>query len=203
MVKKTENTEQKIIQAARTIFLKKGMDGARMQEIADEAGINKSLLHYYFRSKEKLFDKVFTDTFSSIVLTINEVFEKSVSLSDFIENFVTGYTNALIQRPYIPNFVLNELTQNPQRVIEHINSANFDKKRLFEIISDEDPDKIKPFNPVHILVDILALCVFPFVAQPVITGFIFEGNDEEYETFIRGRTQHVIDFVKTAIFIQK
>lgn len=203
MVNKTENTEQKIIQAARTVFLRKGMEGARMQEIADEAGINKSLLHYYFRSKDKLFDKVFTDTFSSVVLTINEVFEKSNSLNDFIENFVTGYTNALLERPYIPNFVLNELTQNPERVVEHINSTKFDKKRLFEIMSAEDPDHIKQFNPVHILVDVLALCVFPFVAQPVITGFMFEGNEDEYDNFIKERTQHVIDFVKTAIFIQK
>jgi len=59
MVKK-ENTEDKIVEAAKKVFIQKGMDGARMQQIADEAGINKALLHYYFRTKNKLFEKIFS-----------------------------------------------------------------------------------------------------------------------------------------------
>ncbi len=203
MVNRSETTEQKIIEAARTVFLRKGMEGARMQEIADEAGINKSLLHYYFRSKEKLFDKVFTDTFGSIVITINDVFENSNSLSDFLEQFVRGYTKALLEKPYIPNFVFNELSQNPERVVNHIASTNFDKSKLFEIIAAEDPKNVNPFNPVHILVDVLGLCVFPFVAKPVISGFIFEGDENAYNDFINERAQHIIDFVKSAVFIRK
>ena len=54
-----ENTEEKILKAAEEVFVQKGLDGARMQEIADKAGINKSLLHYYYRTKDKLFSKVF------------------------------------------------------------------------------------------------------------------------------------------------
>ena len=79
-MKKTENTEERIINAARKVFLQKGMDGARMQEIADEAGINKSLLHYYFRSKSKLFDEVFNETFKSVTIVINKVFATSDTL---------------------------------------------------------------------------------------------------------------------------
>lgn len=203
MVKKQENTEQKIITAAREVFLKNGMDGARMQQIADEAGINKSLLHYYFRSKDKLFDKVFTDTFSSVIETINDVFEKSNTLESFIRNFVNGYTKTLIDRPYIPNFVFHELSKNPDRVVKHMSTANFDKKKIFAMIANEDIKKLKPVDPVHILIDVLALSVFPFIARPVITGFILDGDDNAYEKLISERAEHIIDFLHSAIYISK
>ena len=192
MVKKIENTEEKIIAAAREVFLRKGMDGARMQEIADEAGINKSLLHYYFRSKDKLFDRVFTETFKNVIDLITEVFSSSITLESFIENFVRGYTSVLIKKPYIANFVLHELSRNPQRVVEHINLTNFDKLKLASLISSEDKNTIRQFNPIQIIVDILALCIFPFVAKPIIKGFMFDGDIEEYNIFIDQRTQHII-----------
>ncbi|NQU35551.1 MAG: TetR/AcrR family transcriptional regulator [Bacteroidetes bacterium] len=203
MVKKTENTEEKIIAAASEVFLKKGMDGARMQEIADEAGINKSLLHYYFRSKDKLFDSVFTETFKNVIDLINEVFTSSSTLESFIENFVIGYSSILIEKPHIANFVLHELSRNPQRVVEHINSTNFDKLKLISLMTAEDETRVRQFNPIQIIVDILALCIFPFVAKPIIKGFMFDGDVEEYNIFIDQRSQHIIKFVKTAVFIQK
>ncbi len=204
-MKKLENTEERIINAAREVFLRKGMDGARMQEIADEAGINKSLLHYYFRSKGKLFDRVFTETFKSIIELVNNVFATSTSLESFIENFVMGYTSVLIEKPYIPNFVFHELNRNPQRVVEYMNSTNIDKSKIVELIMAEGEDKVRPFkfNPMQIIVDIIALCIFPFIAKPIITGFMFEGDSKEYDNFIHQRAQHVIEFVKTAVFIQK
>jgi TetR/AcrR family transcriptional regulator len=60
-------TERKILQAAREVFQRKGLYGARMQEIADAAGINKALLHYYFRNKDKLFDAIFSDVFQNFI----------------------------------------------------------------------------------------------------------------------------------------
>ncbi len=203
MVKKTENTEEKIITAAREVFLRKGKDGARMQEIADEAGINKSLLHYYFRSKEKLFDGVFTETFRSLINLINNVFSTSNNLDSFIENLVIGYTSVLVEKPYTANFVLHELSRNPQRVVDHMSSSGFDKQRLISFVTAEDETTVRPFNPIQIIVDIISMCVFPFVAKPIIKGFVFEDDVKEYNTFIDQRSQHIIEFVKTAIFIQK
>jgi AcrR family transcriptional regulator len=66
-------TEQKILEAARQVFLKKGWNGARMQEIADEAGINKALLHYYYRSKDKLFEAVFNEIFTQFITKVSLV----------------------------------------------------------------------------------------------------------------------------------
>lgn len=202
-MKNTENTEERIINAARKVFLQKGMDGARMQEIADEAGINKSLLHYYFRSKSKLFERVFTETFKSVIDVIDKVFATSDTLESFIRNFVVNYTSTLREKPFIPNFVLHELSRNPRRVVELITSTSFDKAKIISLIAAESEDTINAFDPVQIIVDIIALCIFPFIGKPIIEGLIFEGNTDEYNNFIELRTQHIIEFVNKAVFIKK
>jgi len=69
---KEQNTEDRIVDAAKTVFINKGMDGARMQEIANEAGINKALLHYYFRTKNKLFEKVFSLVFGDVLHVVEQ-----------------------------------------------------------------------------------------------------------------------------------
>lgn len=203
MVKKIENTEQKVIDAAREVFIKKGFDGARMQEIADEAGINKSLLHYYFRSKDKLFERVFTDAFSGVIATINNVFVISDTFESFIENFVVGYNSVLREKPFMPNFVLHEITRNPNRVMNHLSSANFDKEKIISLIVSQDAEKVRPFDPIQIIVNVISLSIFPFVARPLITGMMFDGDTEAFESFLDSRTQHIIEFVKQAVFIQK
>ena len=76
---KDTNTEQSILEAAKIVFIKKGMEGARMQEIADEAGINKAMLHYYYRSKDKLFEAVFKETFLKLVPNLIEIVKTDIN----------------------------------------------------------------------------------------------------------------------------
>lgn len=202
MVKKTENTEERIIAAAKLVFIQKGLDGARMQEIADQAEINKSLLHYYFRSKDKLFNRVFSESFVQVIQTINEVFDTFNDIDSLIEAFVRNYISLLKNNPHIPHFILHELNRKPERIVEQIRRSNFDRSRVFDLISkDADSARLKPFDPVHIVVNIIALCVFPFVAQPILQGFLFNGDEAAFQEFIDQRTQHIISFLKSAIFI--
>ena len=91
MAIETENiseTEQKILDAAKQVFLVKGLAGARMQEIADEAGINKALLHYYFRSKEKLFEKILNEAFTNIIPNIITIFTSNLPFFEKIRLFL-------------------------------------------------------------------------------------------------------------------
>ena len=83
--KKDSTTEEKILAAAKKIFVQKGMAGARMQDIADEAGINKALLHYYFRNKEKLFEVIFLAAAERLFPRINRIFEADMPLFERIE----------------------------------------------------------------------------------------------------------------------
>ncbi|MBP8792594.1 MAG: helix-turn-helix transcriptional regulator, partial [Lutibacter sp.] len=96
---KDNTTESTILNAAKSIFQRKGMDGARMQEIADEAGINKALLHYYYRSKQLLFEAVFKSAFSMLAPQLNKVLNSDDSLNDKIKGFTKNYISFTIKHP--------------------------------------------------------------------------------------------------------
>lgn len=204
MVSEKENTEEKIINAAINVFVRKGRDGSRMQEIADEAGINKALLHYYFRSKDKLFNKVFTNVFSQIIGSVAGVVENSKSFDELIYSFVSVYVDFLRDNPHVPIFVLHELHRDPEMIIDLVKSKGINKElllRLFDLA--ETNVEIRDFNPLHIFVNILSMSVFPFVAKPILEGFIFDGDKQAYDDFIDERKEHIVSFVKAAIIKNK
>jgi TetR/AcrR family transcriptional regulator len=199
---KTQNTEDKIVEAAKTVFIQKGMDGARMQEIATEAGINKALLHYYFRTKAKLFEKIFSLVFKDIFEVLEMAVMNELSFEQFLEQFITEYIALLKRKPYIPQFVIHEINRNPERIIELMKNSSFDKRQLFKLIEQAAEEKIiRPIPPVHLITNILSLCLFPFVAKPIITGFALDGDKEKYKTYINERPEQVVAFVKQAIFL--
>ncbi|PIV16230.1 MAG: TetR/AcrR family transcriptional regulator, partial [Flavobacteriales bacterium CG03_land_8_20_14_0_80_35_15] len=112
-----QNTpENNILNAAKEIFEKKGMAAARMQEIADEAGINKAMLHYYYRSKQLLFEAVFKSAFSLLAPQLNEIINADTSIFEKIKNFSSNYISFVIKHPYLPNFIIQELNRNPDFV---------------------------------------------------------------------------------------
>jgi AcrR family transcriptional regulator len=110
------DTEQKILQAAREVFLEKGHDGARMQEIADSAGINKALLHYYFRSKQKLFRTIFKRELQSMLGSIFGLISPSDDFEQFLEKFISGYLENVSSRKNIMRFILWEIDKSPKEV---------------------------------------------------------------------------------------
>ena len=109
------NTEQKILESARNIFHKKGLSGSRMQEIADKAGINKAMLHYYYSSKDKLFDAVFQEAIKRIFPELSKLLNEEMPLFEKIIYFSDKYISLLQQNVYLPSFVMNEMNQNPER----------------------------------------------------------------------------------------
>ncbi|MFK5974290.1 MAG: TetR/AcrR family transcriptional regulator, partial [Flavobacteriaceae bacterium] len=113
MVKDT-NTENRILTAAKNVFQRKGMDGSRMQEIANEAGINKAMLHYYYRSKQLLFEAVFKNAFSLLAPQLNAILNDDSSIEEKIKNFTHNYITFILKHPYLPNFIIQELNRNPE-----------------------------------------------------------------------------------------
>lgn len=195
-------TENKIVEAAKAVFIQKGMDGARMQEIANEAGINKALLHYYFRTKDKLFEKVFSIVFADVFDVLQEAVSDKVDFEQFLEGFITEYINLLKSKPFIPQFVIHELNRKPERIVQQMQNSNFNKEELFSLINRAVEEKvIRPIQPVHLITNILSMCIFPFVARPIITGFVLDGDKKKYKQYIDERADEVIAFVKQAIIL--
>ncbi|MCK4920003.1 MAG: TetR/AcrR family transcriptional regulator [Bacteroidales bacterium] len=115
--------EKNIIEAATRIFVKWGKKGASMQLIADEAGINRTLLNYYFRSKEKLFINVFDRVFCNLIKQASDILESDIDIIEKLSSFIDIYISGLLNNPYIPVFILNELNTNPEHLVRIFKSS--------------------------------------------------------------------------------
>jgi len=169
--KKDEGAEQRILAAARKVFTTKGMAGARMQDIADAADINKALLHYYFKDKDKLFETIFLDEAQRFFPKINMIFSSDAPLFEKIENFVHEYIDEMSENPYLPWFVINEIHRDPDQFMFKIwGKENLPKpaKFLDQIEKEIKQGTIKRVSPVHLLMNLLSLTIFPFIAKPMI-----------------------------------
>jgi TetR/AcrR family transcriptional regulator len=198
------STEQKILEAARYVFVQKGLDGARMQEIADKAGINKALLHYYFRSKEKLFNHIFENALAGVFEVINESIHEEGDVFAFIETFVDHYLTILKENPFIPNFIFNEISSHPDRIGKLRQKMKLNIPEFRQMVeSNVRQKKIIAISPEHLIIDTLGLCVFPFVARPLLEDIFFKEHPAGAENFLFERKQHIISFLKTALKPQK
>lgn len=194
-------TEEKILEAAKEVFTQKGFGATRMQEIADVAGINKGLLHYYFRSKNKLFQAVFEEAFGQFALRINEVFGADMPLLEKIEAFVGKYIDIMIANPALPSFVVSELHQKGDAFVKELMSRKNKPNPLpliGQIQMEAQAGRIKAVNPFHLVLNMISLCAFPFIARPIFQGIV-QVDDETYLKLMESRKQEIIDFIHSAI----
>ena len=194
------NTEGKILTAAENIFQSKGMDGARMQEIADKAGINKAMLHYYYRSKQLLFEAVFKKAFSLLAPQLNAILNDDSNIEAKINNFISSYISFIMKHPYLPSFILQELNRNPEFVTklqENQNFPNLDKFKS-QVNSEVEKGILKPIKGEQLFINILSLSIFPFVAKPLIKIFL-NSSDKEYKQLMNDRKTEVSDFIINSI----
>jgi TetR/AcrR family transcriptional regulator len=173
-------TEEKIFNAARTVFQKKGFAGARMQEIADEAGINKAMLHYCFKNKQLLFEAVFRNAFGQLAPQINSIFNSSESVFEKIIQFTDSYISFVILNPFLPPFVIQEMNNNPEFVSTFFKNKNTPNPSLLleQIIKEMEEGIIKPLDPKQLVLDIFAMTVFPFAAHMMVKGMLQISNLE-------------------------
>ncbi|MDC1230027.1 TetR/AcrR family transcriptional regulator [bacterium] len=197
---KNKNTEAQILNAAKQIFQTKGMDGARMQEIADKAGINKALLHYYYRNKQLLFEAVFKNAFSLLAPQLSAVLNDDSSIENKIKNFTSNYVSFIIKHPYLPNFIIQELNRNPEFILKLKENKDFPNLEKFKIQLTKDVSDgiIKPISAEQLFINILALNIFPFVAKPLIMAFTNTDN-KSYNRLMENRKTEVSNFIINSI----
>jgi len=192
-------TEERILEAAKKVFHHKGYDGARMQEIADEAGVNKSLVHYYYRNKDNLFKAVFEDAFSSLIAKLNEIFFSELPFKAKIETFIGYYVIFLSQNSYLPLFILNGLYKEPEQIRTMLAKNQLFPERLIGQIKKQIKNELNlEIDPFHIFINILALSVFPVVAKPLIQN-IFGYSNEQLAQFYLERKTVVPEFILNAL----
>ena len=195
-----QDTEKKILEAAKEVFQQKGMDGARMQEIANAAGINKAMLHYYFRSKQLLFEAVFKNAFSLLSPQLNKVLNDDSSIEEKVKSFTHNYISFMKKHPYLPNFIIQESNRNPAFFEMIQDSKGFPSLDKFkkQVAQEVEEGILRPIDGEQLFVTIVSLNIFPFVAKPLIRGFMKLGVDD-FEQLMEQRKTFVSEFIINSI----
>lgn len=195
-----QDTEQRIFAAAQAVFHEQGFDGARMADIARRAQINQSMLHYYFRSKELLFEAVFRKAAMEVIPPALAVLSEDRPLMEKLDRFIIGYVRVMASNPHLPAFVLQELRRNPdalRRIASEAASGVFVRFSA-DVRRAAESGEIRAVEPEHLIANLMGLCVFPFIARPMLQTAMGL-SESAYEDLLAGRADHVRAFIHHAL----
>lgn len=195
------NTQEKIKNAARIVFHKKGYAATRTRDIAEEAGMNLALLNYYFRSKEKLFNIIMLETFEKFIQGISSLLnDEKTTLEEKVELIVESYINLIIKEPDIPIFVVSEIRNNADMLLEKIpfkdlyfNSSFFQQYQ--KAVAEKKVDDV---NPLQFFLNLLGLIVFPFIVKPMLQR-LSNLDDEQFNRIMQERKKLIPVWIKSIV----
>ncbi len=193
-------TEQKILNAATEVFLQHGHDGARTEEIAKVAGINKALLHYYFRTKERLYQEVLNHQVKKVISDLFASLQPETDMPTFLQGFISSYVDRIQQNPQVVRFMLWEMrsgASNLQMLLSEIISDQNSPsphslvKRIQTAVKEKE---IRQVDPHHLVFNLIAMCIYTFIAAPII-GSIFPDININDPSFLKRRKKEIFNLV--------
>ncbi len=193
-------TEQTIKQAAKKVFLLNGLKGARMQTIADEAGINRAMLHYYFRSKDKLFEVVLEDAIGEMNDRMGTIASSDSDIFDKIEQFITQFSEQAMQNPEFELFMMNEFRLNPEYFEKLMQSSKTGKSIRAFITALEKASENKEIigEPNQIFLTVMSVCIMPFSAMTMMRA-IMGKNEADYLQLLQDRKAILLEFLMKSL----
>jgi TetR/AcrR family transcriptional regulator len=206
--KRDTDTEARILDAAHVVFVRRGTAGARMQEIADEAGVNKALLHYYFRSKSRLAAAVFQRVARGLFLRVSEILGSDADLDDKVRRVIQLYLEQLTKTPYAPAYVISELNQHPDRAAQFVEAV---RQIRAQSLNDDVLDTLgkqirrrvragamRAISTPQFIANLASLCIFPFAARPMLCA-ILDLDERGFSRFIEERKTVLPEFFLNAL----
>lgn len=194
----TELTPQERIKLAATkVFTLKGMEGARMQDIADEAMINKAMLHYYFKNKKQLFEMIFEEKLQKIFGALQSLVFSESNFEMRIREFVAQQISIVMEFPVMPIFVMLESRKNPDLLTEKFRNIPIKNIReTFKKVIESEVQKgnIRNISLEELLMNIMSLCIYPIISEPVLK-FVLDLDDPNYLKMVESRKISVADLI--------
>jgi TetR/AcrR family transcriptional regulator len=191
---KDSQTKELIMTAAKNILFKKGNIHATTQDIADEAGVNRALIHYYFSSREQLFEKVLRDASRKMSERMQKAFAKGSTFKEKMDIFLTIHINESIEYPFLENFIITEFNRSGENKLQVLSKevANiFMENFVRELLEEMERGTIVSMPPEQFLINIVSLCSYPLIARPLLQQ-VFDLDDEAYLDFIKERKQQIM-----------
>lgn len=201
---KEQDAEEKLKEAARKLFLEKGFAAVKTREIAEAAGVNLALLNYYFRSKKKLYDMIMLETIQTFFSGMIKVFnQEETSLKEKLSLFVEGYIDLLSDNSDIVFFVMNEVKSNPEEFAIKVNLVEKVKQSTFirQFQEAVQHKMIPDINPIHFMMNLASLVVFPFIAMPMI-GVVTQSKKADILKIIQERKRLIPLWIETMMTVK-
>jgi TetR/AcrR family transcriptional regulator len=198
------DAETRILEAAKRVFVRRGTAGARMQEIAAEAGVNSALLYYYFRSKQALAERVFLDAATHLFAVMTPLAAQGATIEELVHLFVETYIDTVRTVPFLPGYVVAEMHQHPERIqtllarAAGVSPAVLMQSALARIHvllqQGIEAGTVRSLTPRQALISVFAVTVMPFVARPILTT-LMGMDDEGFDAFLDERRRELPDFI--------
>ena len=184
------HTEQLIKEKAKILFFQKGLLKATTQEIADEAGVNRALIHYYFRSREQMLDLLLDETLQEKKTKVRAILGSDLPFREKIARYIDTVVDYGLQYPYLDNFIISETARNPGKVKEF---CSRDRIKSSDLIREELENEIRhkripPISAEHFMVNLSSMCNYPLLAKSVLQT-IHGMTDDMYRKFLIERKQ--------------
>ncbi len=200
-MKEQDNTEIRIKEAARKLFQEKGFNAVTTREIAESAGINSALLHYYYRSKEKLFRIIMSESLHEMFAFLSSIINnEETNLAEKIDLIVNGYIDVIQNNPNVALFVFNELHTNPQLLIKEINIPQelVSHSYFFKQVEEQIKKKSIQIATVHIMLNTISLSIMPIIAAPMV-AYLFNGKTDDVYQLLDERRKLIPVWVKAML----
>jgi TetR/AcrR family transcriptional regulator len=201
MTGKDGATEAKILDAAHAVFMRSGTAGARMHEIAEEAGVNKALLHYYFRSKEQLSEAVFRRAAGEFFPRVFGILASSeLPLEEKVRTVVDRDIDFLSRHPYLPAYIISEVHHHPERMVGLMKEFNRLSLSVLQAQLDQGAaeGRLRPIRAEQAVLNLVGMIVFPFVAGPLVST-ILNLEPEKRQALMEERRALIPEFFLNAL----
>lgn len=198
-VKKTEDLEVRIVEVAKHVFIQKGYAAATMSDVATEVGIGRTALHYYFRTKDILFEAILGQLLSSLLPNIDRILDEESTILAKMPKIIDCYMKVVRANPLFPGFVIGELKRDPEHLFQTIarNPHTFQPVlRLRKQIEDEmEQGVIKQLPIVDVLMTVVSLVVFPILVRQPLISTLMDNDPQQFEAYMDRRRDLIVEVV--------
>lgn len=191
--------ENRILEAAKQVFVRKGYEATKMGDIAAEAGIGRTALHYYYRTKEMLFDAIFDQLIGALLPNLKTIIDEDASFMEKLPKIIDQYVKTLRRNPLFPFFVINELQRDPEHIYHSIlkNPARVEPiiRMRRQIEAEMEMGLLKKLPLSYTGTTLLSLLVFPMLMRNPFTEIFMNGDESKYEAFLQDRIPFVTEIM--------
>lgn len=191
--------ENRILEAAKQVFVRKGYEATKMGDVATEAGIGRTALHYYYRTKEMLFDAIFDQLMDALLPNLEVIMDEDAPFLEKLPKIIEQYAMTLRMNPLFPSFVINELQRDPEHIYHSVLKDPSRVKPIVrlqtQILEEMEQGLIRKMPLIYTATTLISLLIFPTLVRYPVTSIFLDGDAAKFDAFLEERIPFVTDIM--------